>query len=170
MDQKEDSKGGFEIAEIVPIRNVYIAVRRYIDSSRAVKVDASNGYSYIEDVTSITDTDGNEIKSDIYLRSNKYADLGGNTVNFNGVFTSYTMDNVSYEKQEKCIDALNLSGVQAKILKLRLEGYGYESIATYLGVKNGTVMKNMERIQKKAIDVYKLGDVMLSKKETSKKN
>ncbi len=56
--------------ETTPIQEVYRAVRRAIASSRAVQTDPRNGYTYLETET----PDGLDT---IYIRTGKYADLGG---------------------------------------------------------------------------------------------
>ena len=46
----EDSVGGWETVETTPIQEVYKAVRREIENSRAMSTDARNGYTYLEEV------------------------------------------------------------------------------------------------------------------------
>lgn len=146
----EDSVKGWETVETTPIQEVYKAVRRSIESSRAVKVDAKNGYSYIEDIATDTETDTGTV---IYKRLPKYIDLGCTVVDYNGKETAYTVDEQTVTDTETIIASLNLSKQQAKILQLRLSGYGYKAIGTYLGIAESNVQTQVKRIQEKCIKI-----------------
>lgn len=45
-----DSVNGWETVETTPIREIYKAVRRYINETAAMSTDPRNGYCYIEDL------------------------------------------------------------------------------------------------------------------------
>lgn len=124
-----------------PIQEIYRAVRQAIQNSRAVQTNPRNGYSYIEDIT----PDGLET---IYRRIGKYIDMGGYDCNGN-----YTTDKQSAADYETIVANLNLTDRQAQILRLRMQGKGYQAIATYLGVTKRAIAKTVEQIQKKAIAV-----------------
>lgn len=145
-----DSVNGWETVETSPIREIYKAVRRAIDMSRAAATDPRNGYSYIEDLA--TDPESGDIAT-IYKRLSKYADLGGYACDFNGANTLYSVDAQTVEDTDTIIAKLDLTKKQAQVLNLRQSGYGYKAIATYLGVTQRAVAKTVAAIQKKAIDI-----------------
>jgi len=49
------------------------------------------------------------------------------------------------------IELLELTARQAQVLKLRLAGHGYKSVATYLGVDVRAVKDVLKNIQQKAL-------------------
>lgn len=142
-----DSVSGWETVETTPIQEVYKAVRRSIDNSRAMQTDPRNGYSYIEDYA--TDSEGGA-EERIYNRLPKYADLGGYETDFNGACTFYTVDPETVINIEEFAENMNLSARQAKVLQLRLCGYGHKSIGTYLGIDYSNVKRVCRQIQAKA--------------------
>ena len=134
----EDS-AAYKDVVTTPIQEIYRAVRRAIQDSRAVQTDPRNGYSYIADMT----VDGLET---IYRRMGKYIDMGGYDCNGN-----YTTDEQSAAEYETIVTSLNLTDRQAQILRLRMQGMGYQAIATYCGVCKNAIAKTIQQIQKKAI-------------------
>lgn len=145
----EDSVNGWETVETTPIQEIYKAVRRAIDSSRAMSTDARNGYTYLEELAKDTETDAETV---VYRRLSKYADLGGYATDYNGACTLYSADSKTVADTDEIIASLELTAKQAKVLQLRLSGYGYKAIATYLGVTQRAVAKTVQSIQKKAVD------------------
>lgn len=148
-----DSVNGWETVETSPIKEVYKAVRREVSNSRSLNIDPSNGYLYLEDLA--TDEESNE-ETAIYRRLNKFSDLAGNVTDYNGAVTFETVDSASVDKYENMVDALELTARQAKVLELRMGGYGCVAIGTYLGVKEESVMSVLKTIQKKAIEKLEL--------------
>lgn len=132
-----DSVNGWETVETTPIQEVYKAVRRSIDSSRAMQTDPRNGYSYIEDYATDSESGAEER---IYNRMPKYADLGG-------------IDTETVKDTDSIITSLNLTAKQAKVLQLRQSGYGEKAIATYLGVSKQAIQKTLKQIQVKAVAI-----------------
>lgn len=141
-----DSVNGWETVETTPIREIYKAVRRAIDVSRAAATDPRNGYSYLEELA--TDPESGE-ETTIYRRLTKYADLGGYACDYNGACTLYSVDSATVADSETLVSALNLTKRQAQALKLRESGYGYKAIATYLGIRPDSVRDIFKAIQKK---------------------
>lgn len=148
-----DSVNGWETVETSPIKEVYKAVRREVSNSRSLNIDPSNGYLYLEDLA--TDEESNE-ETTVYRRLNKFSDLAGNVTDYNGAVTFETVDSASVDKYENMVDALELTARQAKVLELRMGGYGCVAIGTYLGVKEESVMSVLKTIQKKAIEKLEL--------------
>lgn len=148
-----DSVNGWETVETSPIKEVYKAVRREVSNSRSLNIDPSNGYLYLEDLA--TDEESNE-ETTIYRRLNKFSDLAGNVTDYNGAVTFETVDSASVDKYETMVDALELTARQAKVLELRMGGYGCVAIGTYLGVKEESVISVLKTIQKKAIKKLEL--------------
>ena len=144
-----DSINGWETAETSPIREVYKAVRREVANNRSLNIDPSNGYMYLEDLA--RDEESNE-ETVIYRRLNKYSDLAGNVTDFNGAVKFETVDSASVTDYDTMIEKLELTARQSKVLELRMSGYGYDAIATYLGIHKQSVKNVLENIQKKAIE------------------
>lgn len=145
-----DSVNGWETVETTPIQEVYKAVRRSINNSRAMQADPRNGYSYIEDYATDSES-GTEER--IYNRLPKYADLGGYATDFNGACTFYTVDGQTVLDIDKLVGDMNLSARQAKVLQLRLCGYGHRAIGTYLGIDHSNVVRVCRQIQVKAVEI-----------------
>lgn len=143
----EDSVNGWETVETSPIREVYKAVRREVANNRSLNIDPSNGYMYLEDLT--VDEESNE-ETVIYRRLNKYSDLAGNVTDFNGAVKFETVDSASATDYDTMVEKLELTTRQAQILQLRMSGYGYIAIATYLGVNEKSVRDVLKTVQKKA--------------------
>ena len=138
--QRTDSAAYRDVGT-TPIQEVYRAVRKTVQDSRAVQTDPRNGYSYIEDMTA----DGLDT---IYYRLHRYADLGG--YNSDG---QYTTSMQSVQDYDNVISRLNLTDRQAQVLSLRMQGKGYKAIATYLGVCNNAVVKTVKQIRNKAMAI-----------------
>ena len=153
-----DSVNGWETVETSPIREVYKAVRREVANNRSLNIDPSNGYMYLEDLAK--DEESNE-ETTIYRRLNKFSDLVGNVTDYNGAVTFETVDSASVDKYENMVDALELTARQAKVLELRMGGYGCVAIGTYLGVKEESVMSVLKTIQKKAIEKLELPNYLV---------
>lgn len=135
--QRTDS-AAYKDTETTPIQEVYRAVRKAVQDSRAMQTDPRNGYTYIEDLTA----DGLDT---IYYRLGKYTDLGGYDCNGN-----YTTGGDTVEQYETLVARMELTDRQAQILKLRMQGKGYKAIATYLGVTQRAIAKTVAQIQSKA--------------------
>lgn len=135
---KTTDSAAYRDEQTTPIQEVYRAVRRQIMNSRAVQTDPRNGYTYIEDYTQ----DGLD---EIYIRMGKYVDIGGYDSNGN-----YTAGIESAHTYESILAKLNLTARQATIIHLRMQGYGYKAIGTYLGVTHESIRKQLVRIAEKA--------------------
>ena len=156
---KETDGAAYREDETTPAQEVYRAVRRAVQESRAVQTDPRNGYTYIEDMTA----DGLDV---IYYRLHKYADLGGYAHNghdgdrlpgspagFGQGGGHYTADRQTVDDYNAILEKLNLTDRQAQVLRLRMSGRGYKAIATYLGVTQRAVAKTVEQVQKKALAI-----------------
>lgn len=138
---KFEDSAAYRDDETTPMREAFREVRRLIMNSRAIQTDPRNGYSYIEEFTE----DGLDT---IYLRMGKYADLGGYDSNGN-----YTANERAARICDKALKALNLTPRQKTIMELRMRGYGYGAIATYLGVTDEAIGKTVRRIRQRALDI-----------------
>lgn len=143
----EDSVNGWETMETSPIREVYKAVRREVANNRSLNIDPSNGYMYLEDLAR---DEGSNEETTIYRRLNKFSDLAGNVTDFNGAVKFETVDSASVTDYDTMVEKLELTTRQAQILQLRMSGYGYIAIATYLGVNEKSVRDVLKTVQKKA--------------------
>lgn len=133
-----DDSAAYREEDTTPIQEVYRAVRKAVQNSRAVQTDPRNGYTYIEDLTA----DGLDT---IYYRLGKYTDLGGYNADGN-----YTTDKQAALDYAAIIEKLQLSDRQAVIVRLRMQGNGYKAIASYLGVTFQAVQNAMKKVQAKA--------------------
>lgn len=133
-----DDSAAYRDETTTPIQEVYKAVRRAVQNSRAVQTDPRNGYLYLDELTA----DGLET---IYRRLGKYADLGGEDCNGN-----YTADRQTVADYAELVERLQLTDRQAVIIRLRMQGKGNKAIATYLGVTYQAVQNTLAKIQKKA--------------------
>ena len=150
--QVADSVNGWETVTTTPIQETYKAVRRAVQQSRAVQT-AVNGYSYLSDLAKDDESGAEET---IFRRMPKYADIGGYATDINGKIdykSNYTADLETVQDTDIIIAKLNLTKRQAEILKLRLSGYGYKAIATYLGIKQDKVWRTLQAIQVKAVAI-----------------
>ena len=151
---RADDAAKWEEVETSPIREVYRAIRREVQNSRAMQTDPRNGYSYIEDTAADPDSTATET---IYRRLHKWADLGGYTQT--GHYDAhgnasrgglYTADAQTAADYAATLAALNLTERQATIIRLRMSGYGYKAIGTYMGIDHSNVVRVCKQVQAKA--------------------
>lgn len=134
--QTSDSASYADV-ETTPIQEVYRTVRRQIADSRAVQTDPRNGYTYVEMPTA-------EEVDAIYYRSGRYADIGGyDSMN------NYTAGFQTVTDYEDILRRLNMTRRQTEIIMLRMRGYGYKAIASYLGITQETVKTTVRRLRDK---------------------
>lgn len=154
---RADDTAAWEEVETTPIREVYRAIRREVQNSRAMQTDPRNGYSYIEDTAADPDSNATET---IYRRLHKWADLGGYTMT--GHYDEhgnasrggqYTTTAAAVADYDSILAALNLSTRQASVLRLRMSGYGTPAIGTYLGIDGGNVRRTLRQIQEKCAKI-----------------
>ena len=138
-----DDSAEYREEETTPMQEVYRAIRRAVQSSATVQTDPRNGYVYLEDFTESMDA--------IYYRMGKYADMGGSCTDINGRPSGeYTAGGISSAMEYNAVlDALNLTRRQREIVELRMRGYGYKAIATYLGVDPRAIHNGLDRIRAK---------------------
>lgn len=155
----EDS-AAYADTEIVPIRECFRAVRRQVAKSATVKADKSK-YMYIADM--VGGVEGLPLET-VYYRLGKYADIGGYESDIYGRSTArYTADKQTTEDMRELLTALELTAQQLQLLELRLRGYGYKAIATYLGVTPQAVLNRLKKIQAKACKYW--GDDIIHEKK-----
>lgn len=150
---RADDTAAWEEVETTPIREVYRAIRREIQNSRAMQTDPRNGYSYIEDTAADPDSNATET---IYRRLHKWADLGGYTMT--GHYDEhgnasrggqYTTTAAAFADYSATLAALNLTERQATIVRMRMSGCGYQAIATHLGIREDNVRLTLRRLREK---------------------
>ena len=76
-------------------------------------------------------------------------DINGNT-DFDSLYTAdrETADRMTADVAT-LIEKLNLTQRQATVIDLRMRGYGFRAIGTYLGVHHSNVVRIMRQIQSK---------------------
>lgn len=149
-----DTVDGYETTTTTAIQEVYKAIRRDIEKSRSIQT-ANNKYTYLETIATDTDSDTTET---IYRRLPKYSGLAYEMVDYRptptnpqgGRVIGITADSETVDTTDRLIEKMNLTAKQAKILSLRLSGYGYKAIATYLGVSHNAVINTLKKVQTKA--------------------
>ena len=144
-----DTINGYETTTTTAIQEVYKAIRREIENSRAMQI-ANNKYTYIDDTLKDTETD---TEMEIYHRLPKYSGLAYETTDISGKITAITADVETKRTTDDIVAKLNLTAKQANILQLRLSGYGYKAIATYLGIGVTSVTSQLRNIKQKATDI-----------------
>lgn len=144
----EESANGWETVETSAIQETYKAVRRTIEHSRTV--ESTSKYTYLQELATDEESGTEET---IYRRLPKYADMGSAVCDFNGKETAYTADEQTANDMDALIAKLNLSKRQAEVLKLRLSGYGYKAIGTYLGIHYANVHRTVKQIQEKCLAI-----------------
>lgn len=140
----------WETIETTPIKEIYKTVRMAIEGTPTMCTKQCK-YVYLEDLARDTESDTEAV---IYRRLPRFADLGGYAYDFNGKYTLYSASQQMVEDFDylnNAIKGLKLTPAQDKILKLRLEGYGYKAIATYLGITTSAVTNRLSMIRKKVI-------------------
>lgn len=150
-----DESAAYRETETTPIQEAFRAVRHAVENSRAVQTDPRNGYMYLDELTE----DGLDT---IYRRLGRYADVGGYAVNGHvsdmaGTPAGYgtgnglcTADAETARTMAELVAALDLTAKQARVLKYRLQGYGYKAIATACGVSDKAIKKTVLQIQTRA--------------------
>lgn len=155
----EDSAAYAE-TETIPIKECFRAVRRQVAQSAVVKADKSK-YMYIADM--VGGVEGLPLET-VYYRLGKYADIGGYESDIYGRNTArYTADKQTAEDMRELLTALELTAQQLQLLELRLRGYGYKAIATYLGVTPQAIQNRLKKIQAKACKYW--GDDIIHEKK-----
>lgn len=142
--RETDSKA-YRTEETTPIQECYRVIRRAIANSRAVATDPRSAYTYIS-----IDAYEPEALEQIFVRSGKYADVGG--VDCHGLYTGDIESMKTYNDVDTLLEKLNLTAREVQIIKLRLRGYGAWSIGTYLGVSLGSIQRSINNIRRKALE------------------
>lgn len=161
-----DDSAAYKDVDTTPIQEVYRAVRKAVQDSRAIQTDPRNGYTYIEDYAENGEGNGLEV---IYRRLQKWSDMGGYAQNGqagtnmpgspSGIGRDgdlYTADIETARRVDEIIKALELTDRQKLIFNLRMRGMGYrgnKAIATYLGVSDKSIKKTVSQIKKKAVKI-----------------
>ena len=124
-----------KMVECVAIVEIYRAIRRYIEQSRAIKDTSIYGYDIINE-------DSAELNR-LYFRAGKYSTInderGASLEQFKTI-----------EELERKID---LTPRQKIILDLRLQGYGYKAICTKLGISVSSLRTHLKRVQENCIAI-----------------
>ena len=135
--------------ETTPAQEVYRAIRRLIQNSRAVQTDPRNKYCYVS-LDHLLEGDENALDH-LYLRLGKCADLGGyvSTIDGGRDYSTYTADFQTAADMSELIERLNLSRRESDVLSLLLRGAGQRAAASYLGITDGAVSVIVSRIRNK---------------------
>ena len=145
--------------ETTPIQEIYRAVRRAINDSKAAQTDPRNPYGYLEEETETPD--GETVR--VYRRLPRYSDIGGHATDgdpdapvLDGCPAASltrspdsTGDAQTVKDCDSLLEELNLTQTQRTVIDKRLQGYGDKAIATALGRSKQAVAKTKTQIQTK---------------------
>lgn len=132
------------------IREMYRAARRYIQDNRAVSVDATNVYRYIEyQYSEISDSDElSDFSEDFTVYRRLPGVYDGNDTPLTDAVSA---DRGDYETIESMVSQMKLTDKERRVLEYRVRGYGEKAIAKALGVSRDSVHGTMHRIRGKAL-------------------
>jgi len=162
--QRSDNNSLFKEVATSIIQEIYRIIRREIASNSHPRIQSFT-YAYISE--KVNDSEGNEYT--VYTRLLKYSDIISEVRDFNGKFVALTADNKSNDTIQSMIEKLELTDKQKQIVSLRLRGYGYKSISTYIGISEKSVRDRLKLVQKKAVEKLQLPSYLLDKCEVKKK-
>ena len=124
---KESDTEGYHEETTTPLQECYRAIRRTISNYQ-------NSHSAHGNL-SLDSLDSSQLDA-LYIDCSKYTD------------PNKTLDIAKWD-YEDLLHALNLTARQERILTLRMQGYGYQAIATYLGISKSTVTRTLDRLKGK---------------------
>ena len=124
---KEVDTEGYQEETTTPLQECYRTIRRTIDSYQ-------NSHS-AHGSLSLDSLDSSQLDA-LYIDYSKYTD------------PNKTLDTAKWD-YEDLLHALNLTARQERIVTLRMQGYGYQAIATYLGISKSTVTRTLDRLKDK---------------------
>ena len=126
---KESDTEGYHEETTTPLQECYRAIRRTINNYQ-------NSHSAHGNL-SLDSLDSSQLDA-LYIDCSKYSD------------PNKTLDIAKWD-YEDLLHALNLTARQERIITLRMQGYGYQAIATYLGISKSTVTRTLDRLKDKCI-------------------
>lgn len=124
---KEADTEGYHEETTTPLQECYRAIRRTINRYQNSHSDQGS--------LSLDSLDSSQLDA-LYIACSKYTD------------PNKTLDIAKWD-YEDLLHSLNLTSRQERILTLRMQGYGYQAIATYLGVSKSTVTRTLDRLKDK---------------------
>lgn len=133
--------------EIIPIVNIHRKIRAVIDNEKHLGANGRGTYVYLDDL--IEREDGTQ--ETIYYRLPHYADLGGETVDFNGKPFAYTADTATVTRFYALFNSLDLNKEQRLFVKYALQGLGLEGIGKRFGISKGAAYARRKTIQNIAL-------------------
>jgi len=126
---KEADTEGYHEETTTPLQECYRAIRRTINNYQNSHSAHSN--------LSLDSLDSSQLDA-LYIDCSKYTD------------PNKTVDVAKWD-YEDLLHALNLTARQERIITLRMQGYGYQAIATYLGISKSTVTRTLDRLKDKCM-------------------
>lgn len=126
---KEPDTEGYHEETTTPLQECYRAIRRTINNYQ-------NSHSAHGNL-SLDSLDSAQLDA-LYIDCSKYTD------------PNKTSDIAKWD-YEDLLHALNLTARQERIITLRMQGYGYQAIATYLGISKSTVTRTLDRLKDKCM-------------------
>lgn len=124
---KEADTEGYQEETTTPLQECFRVIRRTINSYQ-------NSHS-AHGSLSLDSLDSSQLDA-LYIACSKYTD------------PTKTLDIAKWD-YEDLLHALNLTARQERIVTLRMQGYGYQAIATYLGISKSTVTRTLDRLKDK---------------------
>lgn len=137
--------------------HAYCALYQYFDDTfvKGKSRDVLTSASYIEFEV---ENDNGE-KARFYLKTEKYADISGNILEYNGFdFDSTPQDaenyTISVNAKRDLLSSMNLTKPQFETASMRALGYSDDAIAKKRGVTVPTVCKTMQRVKERVFRQY----------------
>ena len=122
---KESDTEGYHEETTTPLQECYRAIRRTNNNYQ-------NSHSAHRNL-SLDSLDSSQLDA-LYIDCSKYTD------------PNKTLDVAKWD-YEDLLHALNLTARQERIITLRMQGYGYQAIATYLGISKSTDTRTLDRLK-----------------------
>lgn len=124
---------------------VFKAVRHYIQSEKTISTN--NSYAYINDITTITDSDGKNYNFETYKRLSKFDSSLIYSINSD----TMTADAEAVNRISDFIKNIKLTDNYKKVWLLLIKGYGRRTIAKKLNMNENTVNSTIRELRKKVL-------------------
>lgn len=136
--------------DTTPIQEVFAYVRSKISAHSSIQ--ALSKYSYISEYVELDDNgEENPVFDQVFYRSGKYADVGGQTVDGTGVYTADMQTLFDTEKafNDLCERANLTEGQRETLYLYAVNGYGVKQLARRYGTTRQAIQNRLNKIREK---------------------
>lgn len=137
--------------ETTPIQEVFKAIRRYVIDNRSVNIDPRCKYVYLSELA--VDPENDDIDERIYRRLPRYNQSVDTDIHVdrNGNVTmTATITRNDVDIMDDMLSRFNLTTKEIAVIRYRLQGYGYNTIANTMCITKNAVIATIRRIRDKA--------------------